>query len=65
MISLELSSIQAKSAEREVIASACERFIRDGGKIVSRCAMTARQFGNEKRSQKWRSKPHPTRSFLA
>ena len=35
MISLELSSIQAKSAEREVIASACERFIRDGGKIVA------------------------------
>ncbi len=35
MISLERSSIQAKSSEREAIASACERFIRDGGKIVA------------------------------
>lgn len=42
MISLELSSIQAKSSEREAIASACERFIRDGGKIVAVPGIEAR-----------------------
>lgn len=42
MISLELSSIQAKSSEREAIASACERFIRDGGQIVAVPGIEAR-----------------------
>lgn len=42
MISLELSSIQAKSSEREAIASACERFIRDGGQIVALPGIEAR-----------------------
>jgi hypothetical protein len=42
MISLELSSIQAKSSEREAIASACERFISAGGKIVAVPGIEAR-----------------------
>lgn len=43
MISLELSTIQAKNAERAQISDACERFLRAGGRIERVAGFEVRQ----------------------